>query len=55
MTDAIHPKPAAGGSYIRDKDGSIRLAAGRAPATEAASAATEAQANQTGAQPKKRK
>lgn len=55
MTDAIHAKPATGGSYIRDKDGSIRLAGGQAPAAEAVSPATEAPANQTGAQPKKRK
>lgn len=56
MTEAT-TRPAAGGSYIREKDGSIRPAESVAamPQTEDADAANAVPETTSGAQPKKRK
>lgn len=55
MQETTVSRPSAGGSYIRDKDGSIRPASAREPVAAAAKPASEVPANQTGAPPKKRK
>jgi hypothetical protein len=63
MSDTTTTRPAAGGSYIREKDGSIHPEESAAPQPQSAEAdatnggtdATDALDTKPGAQPKKRK